>query len=80
MARLLVSDGADFQSARTASPTPIFVSVKKARHLLADMSNATFYQMVSAGRIRTVKLGRKTLVPMASIIAFSDSLIGGGAV
>jgi len=49
-------------------------TVKEACAAL-NISHAHFYNMVKAGRINPLKLGRKTLVPIWQI----DQLLGGGA-
>lgn len=52
----------------------IFVPAKKAREMLGEMSNEKFYQHVKGKRIAIVKDGRKSLVPVTSLLAFAASL------
>lgn len=39
-----------------------------------SIGRSSFYNLVSAGRIRIKKLGRRTLVPAGEVAAFLDSL------
>lgn len=45
------------------------VSLKKACDM-TGVSRSTFYRLVGAGRVRLLKVGRRSLVDMASLRAF----------
>jgi excisionase family DNA binding protein len=47
---------------------PLAVSVKTARQLL-DIGNSKMWELISEGRVQTVKLGRKRLVLYNSLEA-----------
>lgn len=49
--------------------TKALYNVPEARHLLS-LGRSTFYELVRAGRIRTVKEGRTRLVPAAAIAEY----------
>ena len=49
------------------------VSIKETAHVLGIKRSKT-YELINAGHLETVKLGTRTLVRVASIKAFSDSL------
>ncbi len=36
--------------------------IKKSRHLLGDLGNSKFYEEVAAGRLKLVKIGRRSFV------------------
>lgn len=50
--------------------SPLAYSVPDARSMLGGMGNTWFYAQVKAGRIRTVKLGSRTLVPASELVRF----------
>ena len=52
------------------SVTPCFLSVEETCKQLS-ISNSFFYLLVKRGRIRIVKLGRRTLVPLVEIQGLS---------
>jgi excisionase family DNA binding protein len=39
------------------------------------ISHATLYRLIKAGRLRTIKLGSRTIIPVEAI----DALLNGGA-
>lgn len=42
---------------------PLLHSIVEARRLMGGISNSFFYELVSSGKIRTVKVGNRRLVP-----------------
>ena len=61
----------------TEAQTRNLYPVGEAQAKLGDISHTTFYELVKAGRIRTVKLGRRTFVTADEIDRFAASLTGG---
>lgn len=59
----------DFQ----AEPGPLFVPRKTAFDLLG-VGTTTGHQLINAGLLDARKLGKKTLITMASVRALADSL------
>jgi len=55
------------------SPDPITVTVPTALRVIG-IGNSKFYELVKTGRIRTIKCGRRTLVPMQSLRDFLASI------
>jgi excisionase family DNA binding protein len=51
---------------------PLAVSVKTARQLL-DIGNSKMWELISEGRVETVRLGRKRLVLYHSLEALLNS-------
>lgn len=45
-------------------------SVEEARFLLGGISRATLYELLNAGELETVTIGRRRLIPAAAINAF----------
>ena len=52
---------------------PINLSIIDAARALG-IGRSKLYELINAGQLETVKLGTRTLVRVASIKAFSDSL------
>ncbi len=52
---------------------PALLSVKEAGAYLR-VSRATVYNLINARKVRAVKLGRRTLLPLESLKAFTNSL------
>ncbi len=52
---------------------PINLSIIDAARTLG-VGRSKLYELINAGQLETVKLGTRTLVRVASIRAFSDSL------
>ena len=52
---------------------PINLSIIEAARVLG-IARSKLYELINAGQLETVKLGTRTLVRVASIKAFSDSL------
>ena len=52
---------------------PINLSIIDAARVLG-IARSKLYELINAGQLETVKLGTRTLVRVASIRAFSDSL------
>ena len=46
------------------------LSVVEARERLGGISNATFYELISTGELRTFKLGRRRLISQEAIHDF----------
>jgi excisionase family DNA binding protein len=44
-----------------------------------SISQSTFFELVKAGRIKTTKIGRRTVVPRAEILRIMSLLDNGGA-
>ncbi|WP_310496830.1 helix-turn-helix domain-containing protein [Sandarakinorhabdus sp.] len=57
---------------------PINTSIVVAANVLGIGRSKT-YELINAGLLDTVKIGRRTLVRVSSIEAFSDSLAKPGA-
>jgi len=57
---------------------PITVSVDEARKALG-IGRTKFYELVGEGRLKTLKIGRRTLVLVASIRALADDASNGSA-
>jgi hypothetical protein len=51
-----------------------YESVKESRRRNGNISNSQFYEILAEGRIRVVKLGRRTLVDVESADAYFASL------
>lgn len=64
-------------SVSTETQTRDLYPVGEAQAKLGDISHTTFYELVKSGRIRTVKLGRRTFVTAEEIARFITSLVGG---
>jgi len=54
-----------------ANAAPLFYSVPDTRVMLGGVSNTWFYAQVRAGRIRTVKLGSRTVVAASELARFA---------
>jgi excisionase family DNA binding protein len=50
------------------------LSPREAERALG-ISHATLYRLIKAGRLKTIKLGARTIIPVAAI----DALLSGGA-
>lgn len=56
------------------SPTPpLFVDPREAARLLS-ISRAEIYNILAAGRMRSVKHGKRRLIPMDELHRFAESL------
>jgi excisionase family DNA binding protein len=60
--------------------TRLLVDVPDACRMLGGVSRAYFYELVAAGRIVTVKLGKRRLVPVAALEQFAANLLEEGGV
>lgn len=56
------------------SVEPIFVSVQEAARILG-MSRSTLYEEIAAGKLRKVKRGRSTLIPLEDVRRYADDLL-----
>lgn len=54
----------------TDAPERKMYPVEETRDKIGGISHTTFYELVKAGRIRTVKLGRRTFVMADEIDRF----------
>jgi len=64
-------------SVSTETQTRNLFPVGETRAKLGDISHTTFYELKKSGRIRTVKIGRRTFVTAEEIDRFVASLTGG---
>ena len=64
----------------TSDDTRLLVDVPDACRILGGVSRAYFYELVAAGRIVTVKLGKRRLVPVAALEQFTADLVENGDV
>ncbi len=53
---------------------PVFVDTVTARAMLGGIGKTKLFELLNSGLLERRKLGRKTLIPMASIRALADSL------
>jgi excisionase family DNA binding protein len=51
----------------------LLLSINDTAHALS-LGRTKVYELIAAGRLETVKVGRRTLVPVASVLAFTTSL------
>lgn len=59
----------------TVSTTrPLLLTVPEAREALGGIGHTTFYAEVKAGRLRTVKIGARTLVAEAELVRYVAEL------
>jgi excisionase family DNA binding protein len=58
--------------------TRLLVDVPEACRILGGVSRAYLYELIAAGRIATVKLGKRRLVPVAALEQFAAGLTDGG--
>lgn len=54
--------------------TPIFLTVPEAMQTLR-IGRTFFYELIAAGKLQRVKIGKKALIPVASIESFAASLV-----
>lgn len=57
------------------APEPILVSVEDAAQMLS-ICRASLYKLLGSGEIRSVKHGRRTLVPVQSLREWAAGLPG----
>jgi excisionase family DNA binding protein len=55
-------------------PEPRAFSIRETERAV-NLSRATIYRLIAAGKLKTVKVGARRLVPVAAI----DALLDGGA-
>ena len=58
--------------------TPLLHPVAGAAATLG-VSRSTLYELIADGRITTVKIGRRTLVPHDELVRYVSTLTGGAA-
>lgn len=54
------------------------LSIQQVRLRTGGISRSKVYQLIAAGDLKPVKIGRRTFVPEASLQAFFDRLTDGG--
>lgn len=59
-------------------PDPLLASNPVARHMLGDISARKLAQMVAAGELETVKIGRRRLFTIAGLRAYVAARVEGG--
>ena len=57
-----------------SKPEQMLHTVKQSMTILGGMSRATFYRRVAAGEIKTVRIGRRTLVSKKALLEFVESI------
>lgn len=55
------------------APTPLLYDVPEACRML-DCGRSTLYELMAAGELESVRLGRRRLIPHAAIVALVDRL------
>ena len=65
--------------------TPYLYSIQDATRLMS-VSRSSLYYLIAAGKIRPIKIGRRTLIPdqeirryVESLITLQDGMIAAGA-
>jgi excisionase family DNA binding protein len=58
-----------------SAPTPRLVSIDAARRLLG-VGRSTVYDLINQRKLRAVKIGRRTLVPVEELDAYIEHLLG----
>lgn len=53
---------------------PVLVDTETARHMLGNIGKTKLFELFNEGKLERRKLGKKTLIPVASIHAFASSL------
>lgn len=48
---------------------PLLYSIDDARALLGGVGRTWLFEQISTGRVRSIKLGRRTMIPVAEIEA-----------
>jgi len=56
-----------------ADVVPVLYGVEEAAHALR-LSRSLVYELIRSGRLRTVKQGRRRLVPVAALLEYVESL------
>lgn len=60
------------RSAQVAAVPDRLLSIDEAARQLGGIARSTVYQEIGAGRLRTIKVGRRRLVPSSALIDFID--------
>jgi len=55
---------------------PLLVGIDKSCELLS-IRRAYLYDLINEGRLRPIKLGRRTLFRYSDLVAFADSALAG---
>jgi excisionase family DNA binding protein len=53
---------------------PLLHSVDEACHLLGGISRSTLYGLISEGKVSTLKVGARTLIPHATLADYVTDL------
>lgn len=51
--------------------SPLLYSINDARAILGGLSRTWIHAQIAAGRIRAVKMGRRTMIPVAEVEALA---------
>ena len=55
----------------STAPLPLALSIKEACRI-SSLGRTRLYELINQGRLRTTKVGRRTLVHTASLVAIID--------
>lgn len=61
----------------TPNHSPVALTVGDACEYLGGLSRATLYRLVAADRLRTFKVGARTLILRADLDRFVEDAVGG---
>ncbi|CAO3353082.1 hypothetical protein [Azospirillum melinis] len=53
---------------------PLLVDTSKGREMLGGMGKTQFFELLKQGKLKRIKIGTKTLVPISSIQEYVASL------
>jgi excisionase family DNA binding protein len=59
------------------SPTPVLLTVAEASETLR-LSRSTVYELLGAGQLESVTIGRSRRIPVSALASFVDSLRAAG--
>lgn len=62
------------QASLTDIHSPLFYNIGEARRILGGIGLTKFYALRASGRIRTCKLGTRTLVPASELYRFAAEI------
>jgi len=51
----------------------LFISAGEAAEMLGGISKASVYKLVNENRLRHLRIGRRVVIPIASIIELADA-------
>ena len=58
--------------------TPFFLDVEQACQVLA-IRRTSLYRLIAEGHLRATKIGRRTVIAYADLVAFADEVRGAAA-